>query len=549
MSIGNDFSVDYSHKVIKHASGTTVYTMNEFYSFVSSLFDEQTNLTQDVPISAQTPTDYTLINGWFIPDDTFRYLKGGSISTQGWSNSIYTIKLNPNTFIPFNPTDIGKTVTDSVHTGVLVDYSNDRYKVWIRGSGGQTWSGTLTGAIGSGTITAAYTGESLFSNVYTLGLLELTTTNTVYVRQVNPDYPYGLYTQYWGTGHIDLVIKVIESGQVIDSGNVTVFCREYGDLYADYTVNLSSGGRNPAPLGTFADSNNTTPLGTVASWFDLSVTFGTITRDLGNGNGMVPFDVEIDCGHRTSIQQVYEYLKYITSRTSPVVLNAAPGYFYQKCQPSYAEDTTSPFGTFAGGDFFGARGVYLKNIPAVDIAHVALTDSTGTKQTFPFVSAGEFVFGVNLSTDPTATYSMFFNQLANGNNFGTGKAILVKDHSDVYISGNIFGQSTLPWSFPYETCAQVEVLWTANTTYVTGDEYKYSNKWYRVVIPYTSGLTFGAIDLNNVVVLDGITDGPTVVVVSIGSAVGQYISTTINLLKQSNITINLTAALERNYIK
>ena len=38
-----------------------------------------------VPMSAQTPTQYTMINGWFIDDESVKALYGGSIQTSGWT--------------------------------------------------------------------------------------------------------------------------------------------------------------------------------------------------------------------------------------------------------------------------------------------------------------------------------------------------------------------------------------------------------------------------------------------------------------------------------
>jgi hypothetical protein len=47
------------------------------------------------------------------------------------------------------------------------------------------------------------------------------------------------------------------------------------------------------------------------------------------------------------------------------------------------EVKTAPFGTFAGGKFFGAHGVYIYNMAGADSNNYILTDSTGTIQTPP----------------------------------------------------------------------------------------------------------------------------------------------------------------------
>jgi hypothetical protein len=47
-------------------------------------------------------------------------------------------------------------------------------------------------------------------------------------------------------------------------------------------------------------------------------------------------------------------------------------------RPGYTPVKQSPLGTFAGGKFFGARGVYLTNLAPADIQAYQLIDSNGT---------------------------------------------------------------------------------------------------------------------------------------------------------------------------
>jgi hypothetical protein len=43
----------------------------------------------------------------------------------------------------------------------------------------------------------------------------------------------------------------------------------------------------------------------------------------------------------------------------------------------------SPFGTFAGGKFFGAQGVWVQNMAAADVKNFQLIDADGTTQSPP----------------------------------------------------------------------------------------------------------------------------------------------------------------------
>src|SRR3989344_3718146 len=90
--ISDDFTIDYVNKRVYHSSGTTIYTVNELYSYLMDTFDELAQMDDTIPMSAQTPTEYTLINGWFMDDTSFKYLKTGAVQTNGWTSGGIRIK-------------------------------------------------------------------------------------------------------------------------------------------------------------------------------------------------------------------------------------------------------------------------------------------------------------------------------------------------------------------------------------------------------------------------------------------------------------------------
>lgn len=304
MAIGDDWTINYSTKKISHTSGSTVYTVNQMYSWIMDTFDELAQMDDTVPMSAQTPTVYSLINGWQFDSATdYQFLKGGAI--------------------------------------------NDT------------------------------TNNDLWANVYTIGTIESGT-------QIYIDQNAALLTSFWSTGHIDILVKVKSGGVEIDSGIITLYARELSDSYDWYEIDLTAGGRNPVPLATANDLDNQTLEATIAGWTDVTITFGAISRDLGNGAGAQPYNVEIDCGSRTGLNQVYERLKWACRRGAAGTLNGILSYFYQSCNEStYTPVKTAPFGTYAGGKFFGARGVWLKNVPSADIKNFQLIDADGDVQNPP----------------------------------------------------------------------------------------------------------------------------------------------------------------------
>ena len=455
MAIIEDFSINNVSRVVTHISGTTVYTVNQLYSFIQDTFDEISNMSFTVPMSAQTPTEYTLINSWFIPNDTFKYLKGGAIQTSGWdantnSNGIYVFRHTVSGYVNCVPSDVGSVVSDGTHTGILLDYDNTLRKWWVRRVDGTAWMGNayVVSGTGSGILDSVTTGENTYSNIYTLGLLDPSVTNMLYIEQINPELTNNQIAGYWPDGHIDLLIQVKECGTYINSGNLTVFCREYGNLYSHFTANVSAGGRNPIPLSTSVDDNHKTPKSVVQTWDDVTITFGNVYRDLGDGRGMKEYDIVVDCGLRNNINEVYERLQYVTMRDSGVSLYGALGQFFTSDDVADAVNTFAPFGSYAGGKFFGRQGLFLTNIPANDINNVELTESLGTKGSYPFTAAGSLVFNPILQNDINAKYTMFFTTNPAGN-YGTIDAVIVKDSFGNPITGKINGRSSVGWTFDY----------------------------------------------------------------------------------------------------
>lgn len=219
-------------------------------------------------------------------------------------------------------------------------------------------------------------GDDLWSCIYTIGNIEADCP--LYVVQNGSKL-----TSYWATGHINILVKVMAAGTLIDSGMLTVFGRKYGDLYGHASVNASAGSINPVAIQTAEDANNATAEATVAA-YGVTLAFGAVSRDLGNGNGARPYECTVDCNSRT-LAQVYEYLKYVTRGGSTVQVDGVNGERFISLDPSYAAKTESPLGTFGGGKLFGARGVWLTNYAAADAKNFLLIDSNGVTQAPPNV--------------------------------------------------------------------------------------------------------------------------------------------------------------------
>lgn len=305
MAIASDWTVNYGAKTITHTSGTTVYTVLEMYSWLMDLFDDAAQMNDTVPMSAQTPNAFSLINGWSIPAASYPFLKSGAI--------------------------------------------NDT------------------------------TANDLWANIYTLG--SIVAGSQIYVIQNSAEI-----SPFWSTGHIDILVRVKVAGVLTASGLLTCMIRDLGNTFDHYQVDCSAGGRNAVPLATSTDLNNQTASGTIAGYSDITITFGTVSKDLLNGNGATNYDVVINCATR-SLAQVYEYLKYVTRHDSVMTLNGDSGDEYVSANGAYTQVKQAPFGTFAGGKFFGARGVWIENYDTNDAKNFNLINAAGATQVPPNVVA------------------------------------------------------------------------------------------------------------------------------------------------------------------
>ena len=91
--IEEDWTIDFEKRIIYHSSGTTIYNVNEFYSWLMRECAKPKHFCDSVPItwlqlnpviskSGQRigfDLMYVIINGWYIDKGSFEYLKNGVI--------------------------------------------------------------------------------------------------------------------------------------------------------------------------------------------------------------------------------------------------------------------------------------------------------------------------------------------------------------------------------------------------------------------------------------------------------------------------------------
>lgn len=285
--------------------------------------------------------------------------------------------------------------------------------------------------------------DDTWANFYTIGTIESDAVVYWYQNAAlvasHPGYT---------TGHIDQLIKVRAAGADVSTDatarNVVALIRNNAsanaDLY-DYFASQAptTGGRNPVPVATAPDLNDT---GGGATYSGVSIVFGSMSGNMGNG--AYTYDLYVDGGGAT-VAQMYEALKYRTRRESTtsmttVGIGTVEGRFYRYANNTYTAVKSAPFGTFAGGKFFGARGVFVQNVS--DQNNLQLIDAGGTIRNPPVTMAA--IISSVVSGDRCFMARSAFQTFTAGDN-GAGKIRFTSDTHGL-LAGTVvnFAGGTLP---------------------------------------------------------------------------------------------------------
>lgn len=337
----SDWTIDYATKEIYNNNSATIDNQGIdtfigetilWYQWLASTFINTSQMDDPWPINAITNTDFEFENGWTFryPLQDYKYLKGA-------------------------------TITDPITN------------------------------IGSPNI------DSRWSNVYFIGVLEA--GSEIYMIQND-----SIVTSYWPLETLDILVLVKNTGTWVTSpnnltsaninGSTWFYLRQFGSTYDHSFVDLSNGGRTPIGVNNVLDLNNETS-NTIVAEYSSNITIsytGPYSKDIGDGEGVQDYDISIDCGG-LGVKEVYEYLKYITSFTYGTgTVNGDLGYEYRRADEltNYLDTKLAPFGTFAGGKFFGARGIWIENMITSDNTNYQLIDTTGTTRYPPVTYYYEF---------------------------------------------------------------------------------------------------------------------------------------------------------------
>jgi len=292
MAFLDDFTIDYNNKTVRHTSGTALYTTQTMYSELQDLFDALNQMDDQVPMSAQTPTQFTMLNGWFIDPDSLEYINDGSIQTSGWTgNVVCAISYDATgAGTMFESDDIGETITGGTtgDTGTILwwdeRYGTELGVVYIRpddpatdlfDNATETW--TVSNSVAGGNFTGTFdsagaaSGENVWTQFETLGTIHAQVAGTadtkLYALQdrtaiglsLGPLPEHASATEsnaaLGSFGQINVLVMTREMDKTIDSGRVQFFARKEGTLYDNFEAS-SIGGNAVIAFATSTDINN-----------------------------------------------------------------------------------------------------------------------------------------------------------------------------------------------------------------------------------------------------------------------------------------------------
>lgn len=223
-------------------------------------------------------------------------------------------------------------------------------------------------------------GNDLYTGLKVLGTL--VANSPIYIIQNSSKV-----TKYWSdtdSAAFQILLKAKVAGSLIDSGNITVYSRKFGQTYSHFDVNLAAGGEQAAALATSVDANiSLTTAEAEAIWNTITITIGDTTQDLGGGQGAKLHKGTITLNGSTTLADAYQALMWACSENSTATINSVPGYRYRTLNAAYAENVSAPFGTFAGGKFFFAQGWWVTGVMSADSKNYELISHDGTRETPP----------------------------------------------------------------------------------------------------------------------------------------------------------------------
>ena len=307
MTISTDFSVAANGNIryigaVHGAAGAGYYTVLEFHRWLQDLADDAGASGDDLlDISKATPSDKQF--------DTIITLVNG-----------------------FN---IDDTASEHLYAGSI-----------LQSSGAVIYDGIAVIATAGAFVEIVQNGSIIVNDFWN------STPSGASTSGLNPDPSQGLSHRF--------MVKVRTASADIDGRRLLVQTREWGKTFSEFKINGTSRGVNVAALSYSDDLNNATAVGTVGAYADITnLTSGYNLIDVNADSTTEPYYSKWDRGAK-SINQFYEYMKWLTRRGSSSTIYGLNGELFRGITHEVSVDTpTGTFSAFEAVSWSGGTGQLL----------------------------------------------------------------------------------------------------------------------------------------------------------------------------------------------
>jgi len=189
-------------------------------------------------------------------------------------------------------------------------------------------------------------GDTQYSGLKVLGAVNNTGTTLQVVQNNTLFTPTFWGSQQFGGLNGDSQAGILmrcmilsrSGGTNIDGKKIRVQARQWGDTYDFFNVTLGQG-ESVAAIGTTPDAQNTTLIGTVSGYTNVTNTEGYQLIDLNNGNGDRPYYSQWTFStddQGDGLKSVWEWGKYITGNGTSETIHGLNGELFLGVTHEYA---------------------------------------------------------------------------------------------------------------------------------------------------------------------------------------------------------------------
>jgi len=223
------------------------------------------------------------------------------------------------------------------------------------------------------------------------------------------------------------MVKVRTGGADTDGRRLLGLSRDYGFTYAEFAISATSRGNNVLALSRSTDLNNATASGTVAAYDTSATTVGYVSLDVDNNGTDENYYIQWDLGTRTAINDLYEYVKYVTRNGTAETLFGLNGLLFRGVthELSLSGTNSGTFSAFEPVSWTGGTGQMLAidNTTASSATKMYIQLLTGSAPAGSTLITGG-TSSATATTSGTATERTVESTSAPGLGVSTGSAII-----------------------------------------------------------------------------------------------------------------------------